>query len=252
MNLIEISDSDSELLTPFSNLKSRKHDSHIVVDGSQTLENVLLQGLVPRYIVATSHYYENMQVIPECPLYVAPRELLDSIIGFRLHQGVLALFDKPKLVGLDQLDDRILCLNGLTGPENVGTIVRSLVAFGMRSLVVDAKTVSPYSRRVARVSMGTFNRIQVCEIAETTTALKELKKNGYTVIGTRNAPGSFDIESYEFPKKFVLVIGTEGKGMDEDVEALCDITLKISIEPGVDSLNAAQATSIILHRAYKN
>ncbi len=248
MNLIEVNDPGSEILAPFGNLKNKKHENHIVIDGSQTLENLLLQGATPRYVVATDHFYQNIKTIPQCPLYVAPRELLESLIGFRLHQGVLALFDKPANVALTQLEDRVLCLNGLTGPENVGTIIRSLVAFGMNSLLVDSKTVSPYSRRVARVSMGTYNRIKLCEYGNVTHALESLKKAGYTIIGTRNAPGSQSISTFKFPQKFVLVIGSEGRGMDLEVEALCDVMIKISIEPGVDSLNAAQAASIILHR----
>ncbi len=251
MNLIEINDLTHEILAPFINLKNKKHDEQIVVDGSQTLENLLLQGACPHYIVATPHFYQNIQTVPNCPLYVAPRELLEKLIGFRLHQGVLAIFDKPKLVPAKDLDNRVLCLNGLTGPENVGTIIRSLVAFGMNSLLVDARTVSPYSRRVARVSMGTFNRIKVCEYTDVTNGLAQLKKDGHVIIGTRNTPNSKCISQFEFPEKFVLVIGSEGKGMDAEVEALCDIMLKISIEPGVDSLNAAQAASIILHRAYQ-
>lgn len=250
MNLIEVTDPSDEILVPFGNLKNKKHQDHIVIDGSQTLENLLLQGATPRYVVATKRFFENIQTIPECPLYVAPRELLESLIGFRLHQGVLALFDKPANVSLSALEDRILCLNGLTGPENVGTIIRSLVAFGMNSLLVDAKTVSPYSRRVARVSMGTFNKIKVCEYTDVATGLKQLKEAGHTIIGTRNTPNSKCISTFKFPEKFVLVIGSEGRGMDQEVEALCDTMLKISIEPGVDSLNAAQAASIILHRTY--
>lgn len=248
MNLIALEDPTSSLFAPFVNLKYNKSEDYIVVDGSQTLENLLLKGATPLYIIATPEYYENHTQLPACPLYVSDRNFLKTIVGFNVHQGVLALFAKIAPVPLTEMGDRILCLNGLTSAENVGTIIRSAIAFEVDCVLTDYKTISPYSRRAVRVSMGHFFDIKHYESTSLVEDLLRLKSLGYTLIGTRNAPNSQELNDFIYPQKFALIIGSEGRGMDQEVEAVVDVLVKIKIRSGIDSLNAAQACSIFLSR----
>ena len=249
MNLIKLDDPESELFAPFRSLKHNQSEDYIVVDGSQTLENLLLKGAQPRYIIGTKEYYESRELLPNCPLYISERLLLKNIVGFNVHQGVMALFNKRAFCKIEDLSNRILCLNGLTSAENVGTIVRSCTAFMFDSLIFDHKTISPYSRRAVRVSMGHFHDLRIHQSLELEHTLQKLKMLGYTLIGTRNCSSSRSLKNFIFPPKFVLVIGSEGRGMDEEIESFLDINLKIDIKSGVDSLNAAQAASILLYEA---
>lgn len=248
MNLIRLDDPASPLLAPFVNLKYNKSEDYIVVDGSQTLENLLLKGAIPLYIIATPEYFETHTQLPACALYVSDRAFLKSVVGFSVHQGVLALFAKIPPVALTEMGDRILCLNGLTSAENVGTIVRSAVAFEVDSVLTDYKTISPYSRRAVRVSMGHFFDIKHYESSSLVQDLLMLKNLGYVLIGTRNALNSLDLKDFSFPQKFALIIGSEGRGMDQEIESIMDVMVKIKIKSGIDSLNAAQACSILLSR----
>ena len=248
MNLIRLDDPTSSLLAPFVNLKYNKSEDYIVVDGSQTLENLLLKGATPLYIIATPEYFESRSQQPDCPLYVSERAFLKSVVGFSVHQGVLALFAKIPPVALSEMGDRVLCLNGLTSAENVGTIVRSAVAFEVDSILTDFKTISPYSRRAVRVSMGHFFDIKHYESKSLVEDLLLLKSFGHMLIGTRNSQDSIELKNFCFPHKFALIIGSEGKGMDQEIEAIMDVMIKIKIKSGIDSLNAAQACSIVLSR----
>lgn len=247
MKLITLDDGDSEIFKPFRNLKYNISDDYIVVDGSQTLENLLLKGATPEYIVATNEYYDTNRILPNCSLYVCDRRTLKDIVGFNVHQGVMALFKNIPFVAPSELSYRILCLNGLSSAENVGTIARSCTSFEIDSLLFDSKTISPYSRRAVRVSMGHFYDLKVSRSENLVTTLGELKKNGYTIIGSRNSPNSISLKDYQFPRKFVLIIGAEGKGMDVEIEEAADVNLRIDLKAGVDSLNAAQACSIMLY-----
>lgn len=247
MKLIEIGESNHEILKPFRDLKYNISDKYIVVDGSQTLENLILKGAIPQYIVATHEYYDTNRMLPNCPLYVCDRSTLKEVVGFNVHQGVMALFKNIPFVTPSELSDRILCLNGLSSAENVGTIARSCTSFEIDSFLFDSKTISPYSRRAVRVSMGHFYDLKVSRTENLVATLDELKKNGHTIIGSRNSPNSISLNDYQFPQRFVLIIGAEGQGMDSEIEEIADINLRIDLKAGIDSLNAAQACSIMLY-----
>lgn len=179
-------------------------------------------------------------------IFYAEKDVLEKVAGFKLEFEVLFLTEKPKDSELNQLDDRIILLNGLTSPENVGSIVRSAAAFRINSLITDEKTCSPYLRRCIRVSMGNIFAMKTFHCVNVRGDLKKLKELGYTIISTANISGSIDLKTYSFPQKCALIIGSEGHGIDQDILNLSDIILKINIDSQVAHLNASNAASIFL------
>ena len=179
-------------------------------------------------------------------IFGASKDVLEKIAGFKLEFEVLFLAEKPADSKITQLDDRIILLNGLTSPENVGSIVRSSAAFGIRTIITDEKSCSPYLRRCIRVSMGNIFAMKTYHSPNIRHDLLELKKLGYTIISTANIAKSSDLSEYIFPKKVVLIIGSEGHGIDHDILDLSHIILKIKIDSQVAHLNASNAASIFL------
>lgn len=183
-----------------------------------------------------------------CNVYVCSRQILDSISGFKTEFNVITLFKKPKGFLLNQLDDKIILLNGLTSPENVGSIVRTSAAFNVNSIITDSKTCSPFLRRCIRVSMGNIFYMKTFVSYELLEDLEQLKSLGYTIFSTANIPGALDINTILFPKKSVLIIGSEGHGIDQEILKASDKTLFIPINEHVAHLNASNAASIFLSR----
>lgn len=179
-------------------------------------------------------------------VFVASKNVLEQIAGFKIHFEVIFLAEKPLDAELNQLDDRIILLNGLSSPENVGSIVRSAAAFNINSIITDEKSCSPFLRRCIRVSMGNIFSMKTFHSKNIRADLVDLKKLGFQIISTANIPRAEYLSSFKFPKKCVLIIGSEGHGVDHDVLDLSDIILKIKIDPQVAHLNAGNAAAIFL------
>lgn len=196
-------------------------------------------------LLATKSFLEKHNLQDENFFY-ADKALLDSIAGFKLEYEVLFLAERPQDFKINELDDRIILLNGLTSPENVGSIVRSSAAFGIKSIVTDEKTCSPFLRRCIRVSMGNIFSMKTYHSKNIRQDLQAFKELGYTVLSTANLARSKDLSQYSFPQKCVLIIGSEGHGVDQDILDTSDAILKINIDSQVAHLNASNAAAIFL------
>lgn len=179
-------------------------------------------------------------------VYVADKKILEQIAGFKVHFEVLFLAEMIEDHSLDQLDDKIILLNGLSSPENVGSIVRSAAAFNIKSIIVDEKTCSPFLRRCIRVSMGNIFSMKSYHSADIRQDIKYLKNMNYQILSTANIPSAISLNNFTFPKKCVLIIGSEGHGIDGDILLESNTVLKINIDPQVAHLNASNAASIFL------
>jgi len=254
-----ISSLNDKSIQEFINLKSFHLEKENLICAQS--EKVILKLLKTRYkikkLLATPEFFlEHYSLIknksPEIILIEANKELLAKIIGFNHHKGVFALAEKPPFIPLDKLDNNVLVLNGLTSPENVGTLCRTASAFNINSLIFDKKSASPYLKRSIRVSMGNIFQLKVHLSNNLKDDLKALKGRDYRVIGTGNEAFSKPISTKYFHSKNALIIGSEGHGIDLEVKALCDTVLKIQVNETVKHLNAAAAGAIFLHEVSRS
>ena len=176
---------------------------------------------------------------------------MKKIVGHKIHQGIMALIDKPDFINFEDISGNVVVLNGLTSPENVGSIVRSCAAFNIRTIIIDDKTCSPFLRRCIRVSTGNIFNINIYKSIDLKKDLITLKNRGYSLISTANLENAISLDEFKFPKKSMLIIGSEGYGIDKKILELSDKILKIDINKEVTSLNASIATSIILYKLDK-
>lgn len=196
-------------------------------------------------ILATQSFIERHHLEGN-NVFSADKNILEGVAGFKIHFEVLLLAEKPKDTPLNKLDNRIILLNGLSSPENVGSIVRSSAAFGIKSIITDEKTCSPFLRRCIRVSMGNIFTMKTHHSTNVRSDLKRLKELGYTILTTANIPGSIDLINYSFDEKCVLIIGSEGHGVAQDILDKSDHILRINIDQQVAHLNASNAAAIFL------
>jgi len=246
----EINNIDDERIKEFISLRQSSVDEDCVVVESKNVFKKLFENDINIHKVFVTH--ENIDFLKEnCeninfPIYTASSSLMKEIVGYKIHQGMMALIDKPKYISFDEIDGDIFVLNSLTSPENVGSIVRSCSAFNVKTLVIDEKTCSPFIRRCIRVSTGNLFNINVYKSTNLKNDLLKLQNNGYKILSTANAKRAISLNAYTFTDKSAVIIGNEGFGVEEEIMDLSDDILKIDISDDVTSLNASIAAAIIL------
>ncbi len=152
----------------------------------------------------------------------------------------------------EELGNKILMLDGIQDPGNLGTILRSSKAFDVDTVVLSNDTVDLYNPKVIRATQGMMFHMNVIR-RDLVSLIQTLKQNEYPIYVTRVQYGE-DVRHFQEKdkKKFVLVVGNEGRGVSEEVIDLADLYLCIEMNSMVDSLNVAIATSILLYELREN
>lgn len=186
-------------------------------------------------------------------VHVAPKDLLESIVGFHLHQGIMALGRVPAAATIDSVlassaSPRLLvALDGLANAENVGVVVRNCAAFGATAVIAGETSSSPYLRRSVRNSMGTVFRLPVIHAAHLPSLLEDLwNDHRIDTIAAVATPGATPLHEAQFGHDVCIVLGSEGDGLSEEVRAACRQQVVIPMADGVDSLNVASASAVFL------
>jgi 23S rRNA (guanosine2251-2'-O)-methyltransferase len=170
------------------------------------------------------------------------------------HQGVVAGIKAEKLTvpykefkaGLKKTDyTALLVLGEVQDPHNVGAVIRSAAAFGLKGVLIPPHNQAPVTGTVVKVSAGMAFKIPLVTISNVNTVLRDLQSDGYWVYGLEG-DGTTTTVSEKFTRPSVFVLGNEGSGLREKTKELCDELISIPMHPQCESLNAAAATAIVL------
>ena len=170
------------------------------------------------------------------------------------HQGVALQLACAKTISLEDLIDFsknnstnpiILALDGITDPHNVGAIIRSAEAFDCKGIIIPQRRSAGLTGTVAKVAAGAIEHLPVCRVVNLNRSLDELKKNGFVVIGL-SGDGQFSITNFDQKGPFVVVIGSEDKGISLLTQKKCDFLIRIPLKGKTSSLNASVAAAISL------
>jgi len=260
----KIKDINDKRLAAYSSLKGKKleRDGIFIAEGEKVVRSMLDSGCkIASCLTATgavSKYKSLLSAMAKrgAEVYVAPDELIENIIGFRFHKGIMAVGYCPKKLTIaDRFKDHrrgllLVALNAINDPQNVGLIARNAAAFGADALIVDNATYDPYYRKAVRVSMGTIFGLPVCyenDLASSLTRLK--KKHGMRIIAATPGRGAKDISKVELSDNICFVFGNEDKGISRPVLNVADTKVRIPIQDTVDSLNVASASAVCLYEA---
>lgn len=175
------------------------------------------------------------------------KEVLKSISELDTPYNVIGLC-KYKDENND-IGKKILILDGIQDPGNLGTIIRSSLAFNVDTIMLSKSTVDLYNSKVLRGAQGMHFHINIirCDLIE---EVKKLKDLGYKIYGT-NVNNGIDIKNVKDLEKCAIIMGNEGAGMSKESENLCDESIYIDMNKSCESLNVAVATSIILYELNK-
>ncbi len=196
-------------------------------------------------------------VIDRCgdiPLFTAPRDVLEQLTGYKLTRGVLCAMRRPPLKSVEETlqgAKRVVILENVMNPTNVGAIFRSAAALGMDAVLLTPGCSDPLYRRSARVSMGTVFQVPWTFIGTQMDQWPEpgmtlLRQMGYktAALALRDDTLSIDDPVLAAEEKLAVILGSEGDGLVDSTIANCDYTVKIPMYHGVDSLNVAAASAV--------
>lgn len=187
---------------------------------------------------------------PEIPVFTADEELLCNLTGYHLTRGVLCAMRRPMPLAPADIcknASRVVVLENVQNPTNVGAIFRSAAALGMDAVLLSPGCSDPLYRRCVRVSMGTVFQIPWAYLPSwPDESMEMLEKLGFktAAMALCDDSVSIDDENLMAEDKLAIVMGSEGDGLTEHTIAACDYTVKIPMYHDVDSLNVAAASAV--------
>lgn len=227
-------------------------DEFFIAEGPVAIERLVTSGHRVRSVVVSERKYERLRHLLdplEAPTYIVARDVLHDIVGFDLHRGAIAAADRRPLPTLSELSartSRLVVLEGLNDPENLGAIARSARAFGIDGLVLDPTCIDPYTRRTVRVSMGEILFMPCCRVGadDWPAALTTLHAAAFESWALTPAADSADIWHLAVPDRLALVLGAEGPGLTERTMTTASRRVRLPIDADVDSLNVGAAAAV--------
>ena len=210
-----------------------------LVEGEHLVEEAYKSGVLDKVIVLDGEDYSYNNII-----YVS-YEVMKAISSLDTPNKIMGVCKKKESSEL--LGKRYLLLDGVQDPGNLGTIVRSAVAFNIDTIVLSDDTVDLYNPKVLRSTQGMIFHTNIIE-RDLVSVIDELHNMGITVYGT-DVNNGIDARELSILDKtsFALVMGNEGNGVRREVKELCDKNLYINMNENVESLNVGVATSILLY-----
>ena len=236
-------------------------NSLFIAESPHVIERALDAGCVPESLLMLPKMLDGrekgQEILARCgdvPVYVAEEGCLKQLTGIPLTRGVLCAMRRPPLPNAEDLlksSTRIVILEDVMNPTNLGAIFRSAAAMGMDAILLTPASTDPLYRRCIRVSMGTVFQIPWAWIGEELTdwpgpGMQLLREYGFrtAAMALRDESVSIDHPALLAEEKLAVVLGTEGDGLADRTIADCDYTVKIPMAHGVDSLNVAAAGAV--------
>ena len=227
-----------------------------IAESPKVIERALDAGYEPVSCLMEKRHIEGegrqiLSRIKDVPVFCAEFDILTQLTGFKLTRGMLCAMKRKPLPDVREIcadKSRIVILDKVMNPTNVGAIIRSAAALGMDAVVLTPGCSDPLYRRAARVSMGTVLQIEWTYLTD--DSLDEIKALGFKTAAMALKDNSLSVDDLKLrdEKKLAIIMGTEGDGLSEKTISDCDYTVKIPMYHGVDSLNVAAASAVAFYQ----
>lgn len=235
----EIRSVQNTYIIELSKLKQRKHQKEkmqFLVEGFHLVEEAYKhKRLLAILTVEPSSEYQDIDQI------IVSKPIIEKLAETKTPQNIIGVCSILESV---QLLDKVLLLDRVQDPGNVGTLIRSAAAFGVQTVVIGTGSAGVYNNKTIRASQGSIFQVNIIE-ADINPLLKKLKDQQIPIYGTA-LEEAIRLSDIKKPLKYALVLGNEGQGIDPDILKNCDYKVIIPTVI-VESLNVAIAGSIVLH-----
>jgi len=266
MKIVHVTELEASELRPYRTLR-RPLDHQLqgifVAEGEKVVRRLLESELEVLSVLMTPewlHIYQPLVEVrsTEVQVFVADRKRVEEIVGFPLHQGIMAVGRIPQPKDLDAVlaasarPYLLVAVDGLTNAENLGVLVRNCAAFDVQAFLVGETSSSPYLRRAVRNSMGTVFDLPVVHVSSLAGMLEHIRGvHRIRVLAAHPHAPEREIQQSRLAADCCLVFGNEGEGISPQVLAACDEAVAIPMRKGVDSLNVASASAVFLYEVQR-
>ncbi len=240
--IYKITSKENKIIKYTLKLKESKYikkEKKFIIEGEHLLEMAINNGL--EYVICD----KELNLSDDINQYIVTEDILKKISSNKSFShiiGVCKIKENAKIDG-----DLILYLDNLQDPGNIGTILRTALAFNVKTII--SNSIIPfYNQKTIQASQGAIFYLNL--IPEDFKILSVLKGD-YTLVGTALRGNTILLNDFRKPSKMILVVGNEGKGVSKDILDICDYTIKIDIA-NIESLNVAIATAICLYHLRNN
>lgn len=237
MIITSVNNNKIKEISKLNDKKYRDSTNTFLIEGYHLVEEAIRSNLLKELILLEG---EDMSF--DGPITYVNDKVMSKLSNMNSYPKVMGICYKKEN---SYIGNRVLILEDIQDPGNIGTIIRSSSAFNVDTIILSNKCADIYSSKVIRSTQGMLfhSNIIICNIID---KIKYLKDNSYTIYGTK-VDGGNNIKDINLPNKYALVIGNEGNGMSDIISNLCDEYLYIKMNNRVESLNVAVATSILLY-----
>ena len=254
-------------LEPYRTLKrplEHQKEGIFVAEGEKVVRRLLESPLRILSILLTHEWFALYKPLLEArsetiSVHIAEKELMETIVGFQLHKGIMAVAKVPERTTLESVVAArvkrplfFVAADGIMNSENLGVIVRNCASFGVSALLIGESSCDPYLRRAVRNSMGNIFSLPVVYLSDTEKELRKIRSEfNAAIIAAHPRETSRSIDTIDFTANCCIVLGSEGHGISERVLAACDMEAAIPMTTGVDSLNVASASAVIMYEVQR-
>lgn len=225
-------------LVKLQNKKYRDITNSFVVETYHLVEEAYKAGILKEVFAL-----ENEDISFDVPITYVSSDVMKKISTTDTFTNIVGLcekFNSSEIIG-----NKILLLDDIQDPGNLGTIIRSSVAFNVDTIILSLNTVDLYNPKVLRSSQGMFCHINIITM-DLNDAIAELKTRNITIYGTDVNNGE-DVRNINDTSSYALIMGNEGRGVKQEIQDMCDKNLYIKMNNDAESLNVGVACSILLY-----
>lgn len=285
MRFVHLESIDDERVSAYVNLTEIQLRNRLepakglfIAESPKVIDRALAAGREPISLLVEEQWIAGMEDEfsfidahwgPDVPVYVASPEQLRRLTGYRLHRGALSAMRRWPLPSVEEVcagATRVAVMENIVDHTNVGALMRSAAALDMDAVLVTPSCGDPLYRRAARVSMGTVFQIPWTRIGGEDKrywpfkGIDELKSLGFTTVAMALEDDSIGLDELtrrldndpsedDHIDKLALIFGTEGDGLSRHTIARADLTVRIPMAHGVDSLNVAASSAVAFYAA---
>ncbi|TWT64070.1 TrmH family RNA methyltransferase [Rubinisphaera italica] len=257
MAITRIDKLDDPRLTVYRETRNKSlclNSGRFLVEGWRVVERLLNSDYEVDSVLISERRIETFgpQFEHRSDVFALPQSEAAQLVGFNFHSGVMACAFRPENAVLEDFHNEkslIVCCPQITGPDNLGSIIRLAAGFGASGILLGSKSADPFLRRVVRVSMGSIFTMPIRTSENLTEDLQSLRNSGYQILAAEKTELSMPLTDYHLPENespMVLMLGNEAEGLDEENLQYADEVLHIEMTSGVDSLNVANAAAVFL------
>ena len=257
-NVIPIENLNDPRLGPYRALKDRdvaRKGGRFIAEGEMVVRRLLESAFATESVLLSQRRVAEMApIVPDgVSVYVLSDSLIEQVVGFRFHSGVMAVGLRGRKLSLDDLPRdaqamRIMVCPEIANTENLGGLIRIAAAFGMDAMILGPRSCDPFFRQAVRVSMGNVFKLRIVQSEDLLHDLDRLRNEWkISLIATvLHDDAAESLAEVKPPARFALLFGNEAQGLSEEVIQRCDRRVTIPMRLGTDSLNVMVAAGIFL------